>query len=171
MIEGVVVDEQMLTFIAVVTSASLSGIQELVATSTTDVCMPDVVAHGGYLKLVVLVVIPIVHVVVSCHHRSVQRLLLKLHNLISLEYGQGRRNALWIYSHAFLCFAINIQEDALWWRHLVQQLLAILPKLILRLILVIEAIALVLEISHLPVLNVIVIARDKTSKITHQTIT
>jgi len=116
MIEGVVVDEQILTVIA----ASLSGVQELVATSTTDVCMPDVVAHGGYLKLVVLV-IPIVHVVVSCHHwsRSVQRLLLKLHNLISLEYGQGRRNALWIYSHAFLCFAINIQEDALWWRHLV----------------------------------------------------
>jgi len=162
MIEGVVVDEQILTVIA----ASLSGVQELVATSTTDVCMPDVVAHGGYLKLVVLV-IPIVHVVVSCHHRSVQRLLLKLHNLISLEYGQGRRNALWIYSHAFLCFAINIQEDALWWRHLVQQLLAILPKLILRLILVIEAVALVLEISHLPVLNVIVIARDKTAKITH----
>ena len=162
MIEGVVVDEQILTVIA----ASLSGVQELVATSTTDVCMPDVVAHGGYLKLVVLV-IPIVHVVVSCHHRSVQRLLLKLHNLISLEYGQGRRNALWIYSHAFLCFAINIQEDALWWRHLVQQLLAILPKLILRLILVIEAVALVLEISHLPVLNVIVITRDKTAKITH----
>jgi hypothetical protein len=90
-----------------------------------------------------------------------------MHNLISLEYGQGRRNALWIYSHAFLCFAINIQEDALWWRHLVQQLLAILPELILWLILVIEAVALVLEISHLSVLNVIVITRDKTSKITH----